>query len=420
MPCWSTTSIGHRTQDDAYEPCGPDGRPTSPVCGRSTEGLYFRRDHHWEQVPERQRCPRCDEGIGGLLYGADLMSTTGGLVGLLDGLRGRQAKASAGSVGVPFHFAVVDLETTGLNPAKDRILEVAVVLSDSHGQVLHEWCTLVNPGKEFGAGHIHGIDGSWLAAAPSFAELAAEIGTRLNGRVLVGHNASFDAGFLEAEFARAGYRFAESFPVLDTMAIATAVGLPSGLRSACEQIGYQYEPHTALGDARAATALLHRLLPVVDRATFDGGASGSPVVPSGFFPAGATAVAPVARGVAAHATTARDLLADAIYRLPPHDPSADRDPAAAEAYLDVLASAVADGYVSSDEFEELVGVATRSGLSEPEVRDLHHEFVLGLLDAALGDRRISKAEREAVERAATWLGVDLSDWDAMVKAARTA
>ncbi len=110
-------------------------------------------------------------------------------MGLLDGLRGRQAKASAGSVGVPFHFAVVDLETTGLNPARDRILEVAVVLSDSHGQVLHEWCTLVNPGTEFGAGHIHGIDVSWLAAAPSFAELAAEIGTRLNGRVLVGHNA---------------------------------------------------------------------------------------------------------------------------------------------------------------------------------------------------------------------------------------
>jgi hypothetical protein len=41
------------------EPDG-HGRPTMPVCGISTEGLWFRRDHVWAQVPERQRCRDCE------------------------------------------------------------------------------------------------------------------------------------------------------------------------------------------------------------------------------------------------------------------------------------------------------------------------------------------------------------------------
>jgi len=49
--------------DDAH------GRPGDPVCGRSTEGLFFRRDHGWPQVPEHQRRHACGAGrtptIGG-------------------------------------------------------------------------------------------------------------------------------------------------------------------------------------------------------------------------------------------------------------------------------------------------------------------------------------------------------------------
>lgn len=43
---------------------------------------------------------------------------------------------------------------------------------------------------------------------------------------------------------------------------------------------------------------------------------------------------------------------------------------------------------------------------------------MGLIDTALEDNKVSKAEREEIERIATWLGVDTSDWTAMVKAAR--
>lgn len=67
MPVWSTrkpgdpASVGHRMLDDFH------GRPMSPVCGCSTEGLWFRRDHEWSQVPGRQRCSICERLAAGRL-----------------------------------------------------------------------------------------------------------------------------------------------------------------------------------------------------------------------------------------------------------------------------------------------------------------------------------------------------------------
>lgn len=55
-------------------------------------------------------------------------------------------------------YAVVDVETTGLFSAgQDRIAEIAVVLVDPDGKVEDSWATLVNPGRDLGAQHIHGI-----------------------------------------------------------------------------------------------------------------------------------------------------------------------------------------------------------------------------------------------------------------------
>ena len=63
-------------------------------------------------------------------------------------------------------------------------------------------------------------------------------------------------------------------------------------------------------------------------------------------------------------------------------------------------------------------IAHELQLSVEDVEQLHHEVILELLDAALEDRRISKTERNEIETAAVWLGVDLSNWDDLVKAGR--
>jgi DNA polymerase III subunit epsilon len=105
-------------------------------------------------------------------------------------------------------LAIVDLETTGSDPASDRVTEIAVLAVDGFG-VTGEWSTLVNPGTGIPSPiqALTGITNQMVAAAPRFAELAGELYQRLEGRVFIAHNARFDYGFLRREFDRAGIKF---------------------------------------------------------------------------------------------------------------------------------------------------------------------------------------------------------------------
>ena len=105
-------------------------------------------------------------------------------------------------------YAAFDVETTGLYPEKDRILEVGIVLFsfDQEGAIIEEqsYASLVNPGISIPASStsIHGITDLDIASAPFFHEVAADIARLLAGRVFVAHNAGFDFGFLKQEFNR--------------------------------------------------------------------------------------------------------------------------------------------------------------------------------------------------------------------------
>ena len=110
------------------------------------------------------------------------------------------------SLGGP--LAIVDLETTGGQPAWDRITEIGVIEIDGF-EVSSEWSTLVNPGSSIPAPiqALTGITNEMVAAAPRFRDLAADLHERLAGRLFVAHNARFDYGFLRHEFERAGLKF---------------------------------------------------------------------------------------------------------------------------------------------------------------------------------------------------------------------
>jgi DNA polymerase-3 subunit epsilon len=105
-------------------------------------------------------------------------------------------------------LAIVDLETTGAHPARDRVTEIGVLEVDGF-ELSSEWSTLVNPGTAIPAPiqALTGITNEMVSSAPSFAELAVALHERLAGRVFVAHNARFDYGFLRHEFERAGLRF---------------------------------------------------------------------------------------------------------------------------------------------------------------------------------------------------------------------
>lgn len=108
---------------------------------------------------------------------------------------------------IPQPLVFVDLETTGANFARDRILEIGLVEVDAHG--VREWEALVNPGVSVTPfiTELTGIDDAMVADAPGFAQLAAELRERLAGKIFVAHNARFDYGFLKGEFARLGVDF---------------------------------------------------------------------------------------------------------------------------------------------------------------------------------------------------------------------
>jgi DNA polymerase-3 subunit epsilon len=102
-------------------------------------------------------------------------------------------------------YAVLDFETTGLGADQtDRVIEVAVVLVSPDGTVTDRWESLVNPGRDTGPTHIHGIYNADVRNAPTFEQIAGKLVELLRGRVFVAHSAAFDSRFLAAEFRRAG------------------------------------------------------------------------------------------------------------------------------------------------------------------------------------------------------------------------
>lgn len=121
-------------------------------------------------------------------------------------------------------FAVLDFETTGLQPSDgDRIIQIAVVITDSQGKVISDWSSYVNPGRDTGAVHIHGITTDQVASAPTFKELWGELSSLVAGRIIVAHNASFEVKFLLSELERFGGIIDPArFAWFDTMSLAGA------------------------------------------------------------------------------------------------------------------------------------------------------------------------------------------------------
>ena len=161
-------------------------------------------------------------------------------------------------------FAVVDVETTGLDPRSDRIVEVAVVRCDPTGRAVSEWSTLVDPGRDPGPTGVHGITPADLAGAPRWAEVAGALADQLEGTIVAAHNLDFDLAFLAAEEHRT-HRPGPAGPGLCTMALDRALrpGRSEGYSlAACATAAGVSQPsaHRALADARVTAELLRALL----------------------------------------------------------------------------------------------------------------------------------------------------------------
>jgi len=154
----------------------------------------------------------------------------------------------------------LDLETTGLDPQNDKIIEIAAVIRYADGR-REEYQQLVNPGVPIPATvtRLTGIDGEMLAEAPGFKEIRDQVERIIDGKVIVAHNVSFDVGFLEAALGAA-------LPnkVIDTVELARIVCYNQAsynLRYLCRNFLLGEEPnHRAMADTIALEKLFFYLL----------------------------------------------------------------------------------------------------------------------------------------------------------------
>jgi len=158
-------------------------------------------------------------------------------------------------------LAFLDLETTGLDPATARIVEVAV--TDDHGNALFH--SLVNPGIPIPpeATAVHGIDWDKVASRPKFPEIASALRAALDGRVIAGYNVlSYDVPLLNTEFRRYDLPTYEG-PVVDALLMWRALEPRTLTGAARHFLGVDHDgAHTALGDAAVTARIFRRLLAI--------------------------------------------------------------------------------------------------------------------------------------------------------------
>lgn len=174
-------------------------------------------------------------------------------------------------------FAVVDLETTGFDPRKDRIVQMAAVVVDGRGTVVDSWDTVVrpeNPDKyEHGAEHVHGISREMVEQGMPLRDALDRIWTLAEGRVFTAHNARFDISFLEAESQRVGLdRQVDRH--IDTLELSRRADREKlrkhSLQALCDHYGIERErAHEALSDARATASILLRLIDEIGAVSTD-------------------------------------------------------------------------------------------------------------------------------------------------------
>lgn len=120
-------------------------------------------------------------------------------------------------------FAVVDVETTGLDLEKDRICEIAVIVIYGLEEV-NSFTSLINPQIPIPPEitRINGITDEMVLKMPSFYDLKTQIMDIMNNAVIVGHNVDFDLNFIKSEFKRAGYILEHPYKI-DTLTLSRKI-----------------------------------------------------------------------------------------------------------------------------------------------------------------------------------------------------
>ena len=312
-------------------------------------------------------------------------------------------------------YTVVDVETTGLSPAaNDRVVELSAVYVSHRGELQDRWSTLINPRRDVGPTHIHGITATDVIGAPTFDEIAPYVLRALSNRILVAHNAPFDAHFLACELVRSGVALGDlELPALCTMQWSSWFLASSSRRlsDCCAACNIPLmAAHSAAGDALATAQLLAHYLK----------ASAYSPPWDDIRDTASQFVWPPYRGSYPELRLQRRSTVSEPRPESWLDSIVSRMPRAAEprvdAYLSVLEMALLDGFLAEHEKAELVSVANEHGLSRGQVMDIHADYLAALAGVALADGVVIPKERADLELVARLLSLPSADVEAALAA----
>jgi DNA polymerase III subunit epsilon len=301
--------------------------------------------------------------------------------------------------------AVIDLETTGLSPANDRVVEAAVVRIDPGQPPRLVLDTLINPERRVAATHIHGISDDDVADAPTFSAVAEHLLEALSGCVLAAYNVYFDMRFLEAELSRLGFR--GRAPHLCLMYTGSILGLGGrcALSEACRRSGIPYTAsHEASSDALAGGMLWRSFcerFPVHEVETFgDFTRHGS----YKFFQSFELEPLPMSASASPRGRLKRrrdpGMLEDRFDLAEPNE-----DALAMRAYWESLKAVLTDLRISSTELEHLVELRGRSGVADEQVRSIHARVFAEAISHYVDDDWLDNEEWEKLHRLHECLGL---------------
>jgi ATP-dependent DNA helicase DinG len=155
-------------------------------------------------------------------------------------------------------FVALDIETTGLDPQREAILEIGAVRFNGR-RVEQEWSTLVNPGRPVPGfiTQLTGISNQMVAHAPPISDVRAELADFVGDAVIIGHNVRFDLSFLQR------YRLFAYNETIDTYEMASVL-MPNANRYGLGPLANQLivplpATHRALDDALVTHGVYLRL-----------------------------------------------------------------------------------------------------------------------------------------------------------------
>lgn len=165
-------------------------------------------------------------------------------------------------------FTVFDLETTGMSPVNDRIVEIAAMRVELTGEI-SEFHTLINPGRliPYAASRVHHITDDMVSDSPRFQHIGHDFLEFARNSTLVAHNARFDLSFLQESLARTGLPLWQG-KTMDSLLLVRKLypGLPSyslqNLRNTLklDRAGDELSAHRAGDDVVWTVRLLEVLL----------------------------------------------------------------------------------------------------------------------------------------------------------------